>query len=71
MASPLFGSLLTSAASVAVNRDDALQLAQEQRVVIASVLKAVKVGDEDACTHPNLVRREDEFAVYFTCICMG
>ena len=59
---------MTSVPSVAVNCDDApplKKLAQEQSLAIASVMKAVKVRDEDACTNPNLVRREHEFAVYW------
>ena len=43
-----------------MNCDDALALkkrAQEQRIAIASVMKALKVRGEDVCINPNLVRR--------------
>ena len=56
-----------------MNCDDALPLktlAQEQRLAITSVMKAVKVRDEDACTNRNLAKREDGFEVQITCICI-
>ena len=55
-----------------MNYDDAMPLkkrpplAKEQRLAVASVTKAVKERGEDVCINPNLVRREDELAVYFT-----
>ena len=52
-----------------MNCDDALplkKLAQEQCIAITSMLKALKVRGEDVSINPNLVRREDELAVYFT-----
>ena len=63
--SPLLGSLASSVVvSVAVNCDDALPLKKEQRLAIASVMKALEVRGEDVCINTNLVRREDELAVY-------
>ena len=52
-----------------MNCDDALllkKIAQEQRIVIARVMKALKLRGEDVCINPNRVRREDELAVCFT-----
>ena len=52
-----------------MNCDDALllkKLAQEQRLAIAGVMKALTVRSEGVFINPNLVRSEDELAVYFT-----
>ena len=49
-----------------MNCGDALplnKLAQEQRLAMARVMKALEVRGEDVCINPNLVRRrEDELA---------
>ena len=34
--------------------------------LLCSMMKALKVWDEDICINPTLVRKEDELAVYFT-----
>ena len=52
-----------------MNCDDALplkKLAQEQRLAIAILMTALKVRGEDVRINRNLVRREDERAMYFT-----
>ena len=71
--SPLLASIASNVvASAPVNDYDALPLkklppvAKKQYIAVASVTKAVKVRGEDDCINPNLVRREDELAMYFT-----
>ena len=63
--------------SVALNGDHALLLekvspvAKEQRIVVGSVRKAVKVRDEYVLINTNLVRWQDELAKYFTSFLMS